>query len=63
MRLGVLTYVALQLGLLLFFLFDILRVELWCRKLPNINRWIVFFTLIEVIVWGAICTCNIMMLL
>ena len=63
MRLGVLTYVALQLGLLLFFLFDILRVELWCRKSPNINRWIVFFTLIEVIVWGAICTCNIMMLL
>ena len=63
MRLGVFTYVALQLGLLLFFLFDILRVGLWCRKSPNLNGWITFFVVLGVIVWIAICVCNIMMML
>ena len=64
MRLGVLTYVALQLGLLLFFLFDIFRVGLWCRKMSSLNKWVALFVVIGVIiVWGAICICNIMMLL
>ena len=36
MRLGVFTYVALQLGLLLFFLFDIFRVGLW-----KVIQWVV----------------------
>ena len=64
MRLGVLTYVALQLGLLLFFLFDSFRVGLWCRKMSSLNKWVALFVVIGVIiVWGAICICNIMMLL
>ena len=64
MRLGVFTYVALQLGLLLFFLFDIFRVGLWCRKMSSLNKWVALFVVIGVIiVWGAICICNIMMLL
>ena len=63
MRLGVLTYVALQLGLLLFFLFDIFRVGLWRRKVSNLNRWIVLSVLIGVIVWGAICVHNAMMIM
>ena len=63
MRLGVLTYVALQLGLLLFFLFDILRVGLWRRKSSNLNGWIASFIVIGVIVWIAICVYNTMILL
>ena len=63
MRLGVLTYVALQLGLLLFFLFDIFRVGLWRRKSPNLNRWIIISILIEIIVWVVACVYNTMMLL
>ena len=58
-----LIYTALQLGLLLFFLFDILRVGLWRRKSPNLNGWIALYVAIGVIVWGAICTCNIVMML
>ena len=58
-----LIYTALQLGLLLFFLFDVLRVGLWRRKSPNLNGWIALYVAIGVIVWGAICTCNIVMML
>ncbi len=63
MRLGVFTYVALQLGLLLFFLFDIFRVRLWRRKTPNLNRRTAFYVAIGVIVWIVMCTRNIMMML
>lgn len=63
MRIGLLVYVGLQLGLLLFFLFDILRVELWRRKSPNINRWIASFVAIGVIVWVVACVYNTIMLL
>ena len=63
MRLGVFTYVALQLGLLLFFLFDIFRVGLWCRKSQNLNRWIIISILIEIIVWVVACVYDTMMLL
>ena len=63
MRLGVFTYVALQLGLLLFFLFDILRVGLWRRKSSNLNGWIASFIVIEIIVWVVACVYNTMMLL
>ena len=64
MRLGVFTYVALQLGLLLFFLFDIFRVGLWCRKMLIPNKWVALFVVIGVIiVWGAVCAFNIVMML
>lgn len=63
MRIGLLAYVALQLGLLLFFLFDIFRVGLWRRKSPNLNRWIIISILIEIIVWVVACVYNTMMLL
>lgn len=63
MRLGVLTYVALQLGLLLFFLFDIFRVGWWRRKVLNLNRRIILFVVIGVIVWVAMCAHNVMMML
>lgn len=63
MRIGLLVYVALQLGLLLFFLFDILRVGLWRRKSSNLNGWIASFIVIGVIVWIAICVYNTMILL
>ena len=64
MRLGVFTYVALQLGLLLFFLFDIFRVGLWCRKMSSLNKWVALFVVIGVIiVWGAVCAYNIVMML
>ena len=63
MRIGLIVYVALQLGLLLFFLFDILRVGLWRRKSSNLNGWIASFIMIGVIVWVAICVYNTMMLL
>ena len=57
-------YTALQLGLLLFFLFDSFRVGMWCRKMLSLNKWVALFVVIGVIiVWGAICICNIMMLL
>ena len=58
-----LIYAALQLGLLLFFLFDIFRVRLWHRKTPNLNRRIAFYVAIGVIVWIAMCTRNIVMML
>jgi len=58
-----LIYAALQLGLLLFFLFDIFRVRLWRRKTPNLNRRIAFYAAIGVIVWIAMCTRNIVMML
>ena len=58
-----LIYAALQLGLLLFFLFDIFRVRLWRRKTPNLNRRIAFYVAIGVIVWIAMCTRNIVMML
>lgn len=58
-----LVYVALQLGLLLFFLFDILRVGLWRRKSPNLNGRIAFFVAIGVIVWVVACVYNTIMLL
>lgn len=58
-----LVYVALQLGLLLFFSFDILRVGLWRRKSPNLNGWIASFVAIGVIVWVVACVCNTVMLL
>lgn len=63
MRIGLLVYVGLQLGLLLFFLFDILRIELWRRKSPNINRWIASFVAIGVIMWVVACVYNTIMLL
>ena len=63
MRIGLLVYAALQLGLLLFFLFDILRVGLWRRKSSNLNGWIASFIVIGVIVWIAICVYNTMILL
>jgi len=63
MHIGLLAYVALQLGLLLFFLFDIFRVGLWRRKSPNLNRWIIISILIEIIVWVVACVYNTMMLL
>ena len=56
-------YTALQLGLLLFFLFDIFRVGWWCRKVLNLNRRIILFVVIGVIVWVAMCAHNVMMML
>lgn len=56
-------YTALQLGLLLFFLFDIFRVGWWRRKVLNLNRRIILFVVIGVIVWVAMCAHNVMMLL
>ena len=58
-----LIYTDLQLGLLLFFLFDISRVEFWRRKASNLNGWIAFYVAIGVIVWIAMCTRNIVMML
>mgnify|MGYP000929152727 CR=1 FL=1 len=57
-----LVYTALQLGLLLFFLFDIFRVGWWRRKVLNLKGRIILFVVIGIIVWGAICAHNIMML-
>ena len=58
-----LIYTALQLGLFLFFLFDISRVEFWRRKASNLNGRIAFYVAIGVIVWIAMCTRSIMMML
>ena len=57
-----LVYTALQLGLLLFFLFDIFRVGWWRRKVLNLKGRIILFVMIGIIVWGAICAHNIVML-
>ena len=57
-----LVYTALQLGFLLFFLFDIFRVGWWRRKVLNLKGRIILFVVIGIIVWGAICAHNIMML-
>ena len=57
-----LVYTALQLGLLLFFLFDIFRVGWWRRKVLNLKGRIILFVVIGIIVWGAICAHNIVML-
>jgi membrane protein len=56
-------YTALQLGLLLFFLFDVFRVGWWRRKVLNLNRRIILFVVIGVIVWVAMCAHNVMMML
>lgn len=58
-----LIYAALQLGLLLFFLFDIFRVGFWRRKASNLNGRIALSVAIGVIVWVAVCAHNVMMML
>ena len=57
-----LVYTTLQLGFLLFFLFDIFRVGWWRRKVLNLKGRIILFVVIGIIVWGAICAHNIVML-